>query len=761
MDNQLKLIITSTYIEAPYGLVDTSNRFYTRRVLEDFCKKNLTSFEYIKRIRRFVKDKEYFVHDSDKLIYRIPISYLEKLKQYLTDAFVNYYLEAIPKRNIDKIDFKLNTEYNPRPKQVHPIEYLSTINKSRKGLELQTGCISGDTIINFNRAKKGFKLSIENAYKQHKRKPFISRYWNNKITTYIRSFKEKYIQLNEMLDIIYSGKKEVFKIILENGLFLKATIDHLILTKEGYIPLIDCIDKDVMIDTLLPESTGVKLKKYKDKQINISEHHPYGRKYQLPWKSYRVTEHILIYEAYINNMDLETFLEKIKDKEICKTLKFIDTSVYCIHHIDFNHYNNDVSNLQLMKHSDHIQLHSEYTKYNFNQGVPKYSKAISIEKYGIEDTYDISCKDPYNNFVANGIVIHNSGKTFIAINSIANIQKPTIILASGLMDQWYKELKKYLIIDSSDIYIVQGYPSLKKLFEQDIKPKIIICSIGTMRPYVKKEGNYIDLPPYEEFLKIFNIGVKVLDEAHLNFHAGCLIDLYGSVDVNIYLTATFISANSSVKKIFNNYFPEHIIYDEVEYDKYTDVVFYLYNGTVPEKMCITPRGYNHAKYEDYLLKHDNLLLDWLDRILTPLLNMHYFNKGYVGKKKALIFCYRADMVEMVARFIHDRNPNCKVSKYLAEDSDDVLTDFDIIVSTHKGAGTGKDISDLALVINTISYRAPTTSKQVIGRLRKPKDGTQTEYVDMCNINLKSHIRHFRDRRDIIRGCCKSYKEYRL
>lgn len=42
------------------------------------------------------------------------------------------------------------------------------------------------------------------------------------------------------------------------------------------------------------------------------------------------------------------------------------------------------------------------------------SKVKYIRLYGVEDTYDIVCEEPYRNFVANGIIVHNSGKTIVS-----------------------------------------------------------------------------------------------------------------------------------------------------------------------------------------------------------------------------------------------------------------------------------------------------------------------------------------------------------
>lgn len=44
-----------------------------------------------------------------------------------------------------------------------------------------------------------------------------------------------------------------------------------------------------------------------------------------------------------------------------------------------------------------------------------YVEAISCEYVGRQQTYDIVCKEPHHNFIANDIVVHNSGKTIMSI----------------------------------------------------------------------------------------------------------------------------------------------------------------------------------------------------------------------------------------------------------------------------------------------------------------------------------------------------------
>ena len=61
------------------------------------------------------------------------------------------------------------------------------------------------------------------------------------LPTQVRSFNGKTIQLNTIKNVVYSGKKEVFKLTLVNGLHIKATKDHKFMTKNGWCKLEDLV----------------------------------------------------------------------------------------------------------------------------------------------------------------------------------------------------------------------------------------------------------------------------------------------------------------------------------------------------------------------------------------------------------------------------------------------------------------------------------------------------------------------------------------
>jgi len=82
-----------------------------------------------------------------------------------------------------------------------------------------------------------------------------------------------------------------------------------------------------------------------------------------------------------------------------------------IHHTDENPYNNSIENLQIICTKCHGKIHKTLR----SAGNPRlfkeitFDKVISIVECGKEPVYDIQMKYPYNNFIANGFVSHNSG----------------------------------------------------------------------------------------------------------------------------------------------------------------------------------------------------------------------------------------------------------------------------------------------------------------------------------------------------------------
>ena len=272
------------------------------------------------------------------------------------------------------------------------------------------GCLSGDTIINVSRNKVSRKYTIKQLYEklnakyEEGKRPY--KQWDLKTPCFVRSFNGEEIRLNRLIGATSSGKKEVYELTLENGRKINATKTHRFMTEDGWKELSKLSTKDnIMCDKLNANSNGRKRIKLYDVLLKVPLH-PYCNIGE------RVEVHRLIYESYINNLKFTTYLDiLLNEEEVIKTLKFVNPQETCIHHKDGNHYNNSINNLELKKRDEHSFLHSITGYKNFNQGTPFFSKVKQIINLGVKETYDLQCEAPHHNFVANGMIVHNSGKT--------------------------------------------------------------------------------------------------------------------------------------------------------------------------------------------------------------------------------------------------------------------------------------------------------------------------------------------------------------
>ena len=348
------------------------------------------------------------------------------------------------------------------------------------------------------------------------------------------------------------------------------------------------------------------------------------------------------------------------------------------------------------------------------------------------------------------------GKTFCAIYSAVKLGEVTIIIVSGLVQQWVDSINKFTN-GADKTWVIQGNSSVEQLYTSGTQPELFVCSLETVREWVKYGDTYEGLPTWQQFLTDYGIGMKVMDEVHLNFHAITMIDLESVVPHNVYLTATFDSGNSQIKRIFDRIYPPDMKSNPGEFCIYVNTTFIGFRGVVPERRAKNCMGYNHVKYEKYMLQNRTALLTWYEFILRKAIERKYI-PFTDPKAKLLIFCSTKEFVKEICRLVTEDFPDKKVHSYLHEDPDTVLEECNIIVSTHKSCGVGTDIKDLFTVINTVSYQSPTQVLQAFGRLRELPCGTKPEYVDMADLNNRSHIRHQYERTRLIRPVSSSYQE---
>ena len=321
------------------------------------------------------------------------------------------------------------------------LDFLDKSSGGAQGGDLITiaarpGCLSGDTIIPILRSsslttKTSYsyrKYSLRTAYYRFNgllipdAKKGENQKWRGgkTIKTYTMSCNDDgSINKNEIKNILYSGRKKVFKVTTRCGFSIKATAEHRFLIGNGiYAELKDLCNGDLVqvYSGKTKPSWVKKLSPYRQYVSGIV-YHPYASKHIVGGKNYkRMPLARLIVEAELNKLLLEEYINILKTgSSKIASLKFIEPGLE-IHHLDGNPSNNDLSNLKIMTSAEHAYLHGKTSSYDINGLSGVMDPIVSIEYVGEEDTYDIEMAESPHNFRANDFFVHNSGKTFLLLH---------------------------------------------------------------------------------------------------------------------------------------------------------------------------------------------------------------------------------------------------------------------------------------------------------------------------------------------------------
>jgi hypothetical protein len=233
---------------------------------------------------------------------------------------------------------------------------------------------------------------------------------------YIQSVTDEgVVFLNRIKKVLFKGVSEVYRLTTRSGKTLDATADHEFLTDTGYRPLSTIKEGDLVFTNpgkVRPSGRTVRTWR---KEVSV-KYHPHGSEHVVleGYVYYRIKEYHAVYEAHKNNMTLKEYVRVLNtaSREEIEKLWFIPDG-YEIHHIDEDFTNNELSNLRLVTPEEHGALHAEAAKEHIKIYVEP-EVVESIRSVGNSKVYDIVCEDPYRNFVAGGVVVHNCGKTTLA-----------------------------------------------------------------------------------------------------------------------------------------------------------------------------------------------------------------------------------------------------------------------------------------------------------------------------------------------------------
>ena len=287
-----------------------------------------------------------------------------------------------------------------------------------------SGCVAGDTIVHVNRGGKGTKYRIDQlvARETHTFHGRGERLWNYNIPTRIARADGGVIKLGYLASAWCSGDKETFTLRTRGGRYIRATAQHPFLTPDGWTTLGDLRPgMTVMVNAGRGRSTHKPKPTYRLRTTlyHPNQAHASGR----PNDEFRVPEHRLVLEAEMNDLGLDTYLSMLRTDPIrSRRLRFLSHANQ-VHHVDGNPRNNDIENLVEMSEVEHHRLHAREGHGNHVLWQVGADVVESVERFGVEPTYDLQTEDDPHNFIANGFVVHNSGKTEGVVHAVERVNK--------------------------------------------------------------------------------------------------------------------------------------------------------------------------------------------------------------------------------------------------------------------------------------------------------------------------------------------------
>lgn len=370
------------------------------------------------------------------------------------------------------------------------------------------------------------------------------------------------------------------------------------------------------------------------------------------------------------------------------------------------------------------------------------------------------------------------GKTYSALKAAAKVGKRTVIqLRGGYVNQWVENIKEYFHIKKGDILVLRGKKALKSAINLakagEITARFIIVTSRTMYALFKEyekhgDDNIYGIRP-EEFYQLLGVGLRIVDEAHEDYHFNFRSDIYSNVQSAIHLSATLLTDDSLRRRMYEIALPRSCWYTGIEYDKYVGVKAYMFSTKDPHKLVLTERNqsnYSHGAYETSIMKDTGILMNYLE-VIREVVQKEFIEYEWDSGQKCIVFCRLVEFCETVRDYLAEFYPELDICVYVAGTDDEVLKRADIIVSTVGSAGTAIDIKRLKTAVLTQALNKRETNEQVKGRLRKlrDKEGNFTDitpvFAYLVNTSVKKHRQYHDEKKEQFKGRCLFHREYYL
>lgn len=298
--------------------------------------------------------------------------------------------------------------------------------KSLLSLGGYAGCLDGSTVLRYTRGNRVHSRPITMAdfflkfNGQAGSGRGAAQRWAPDVETYLSSlWPDGTVARNRVVACFQSGVKPVLHVDFSNGQHLVLTEDHpLAIPGGGFVKAGDLSVRDVVLARGTMKCAPGKGRRPIDERpprvVVNTKFHPIGA-VKFVWcngvqyRYMRVARARLVVEAAMNGLGYEEYVHALKtDADRAARFSYLSGGVD-VHHVDENTLNDQLSNLEVLEHADHARVHDP--EPHLQKDYVHEVRITGMRRAGERMTYDIQMASPANNFTANGIFVHNTGKS--------------------------------------------------------------------------------------------------------------------------------------------------------------------------------------------------------------------------------------------------------------------------------------------------------------------------------------------------------------
>lgn len=359
------------------------------------------------------------------------------------------------------------------------------------------------------------------------------------------------------------------------------------------------------------------------------------------------------------------------------------------------------------------------------------------------------------------IVTHNTYCTGYGIGLYG--KKALIIMhRDSLRTQWNESLFMMNGFEHRYVHEISNTQELYNIatgnYDEDYD--IYLITHATFRAGLKRIGS---LELAQNICPNLGIGVKVIDEAHLEFKDILLLDMVCNVKRNIYLTATPGRSQRDENRIYNQTFSKATFYaasNELNNNIPTKWMNYVTvkinshcNPNIYRWKVNRGKGMNPASYGKWVIEYDKkkhhfkcckeLVMECFKRdenakvlILVPLISICDSLMDFLIEEldKTNEFKY-----SLTIRTINSTN---------SKSDNEYNKKADVIISTIGSMGVGTDVKGLTDIINMTPYCSKLTAEQSLGRVRYA--GKTGHYYDIVDSSVQMDVFWWKSRSKVLK-----------